>query len=478
MAERMGMVPENVEAGLTQLAGHSHALRTIAHEVNRAGWASQSPSMFGLIPGYNLVMTTGSVLLAQSAAADISAALGSMDELVGRLRGEVTEQLRASSADVGYADPIVSRQDAERLYREAMDDPSVLDDLDALAVKAWWQQLTDGERAALIDEQSLTIGNLDGIPMTARAEANWHTAVRELGNPGLTTDKREYLQRVASGDVILVAYDPAGDRIIEAIGLGVMDFREDPRNPTFVMGAKWGDDGELVAKDPPAHVITYVPGTGSDLATFYTEENYQNFGHGIVLGHEDDSVVFVYKGGPFASDLDEAKDQTFTLGTGRTLASFDAAIDLETGLSQASQVAIGHSWGLANVTASEIAGADYDSVISLAGAWMPDGWEPDPGTQYSHHSYTDWLRAAQIGDRDVVPFDVIGSGNFPGDNPAFDRHVYSSPNDDELIPDNWFSRQEYEEAKDAWVDNHELIHQPLDPANSKASQNIRQDIYG
>lgn len=39
----------------------------------------------------------------------------------------------------------------------------------------------------------------------------------------------------------------------------------------------------------------------------------------------------------------------------------------------AEQTSIGHSWGLANVTSSEVAGARYDTVISLAGAGMlPD----------------------------------------------------------------------------------------------------------
>ncbi|MDQ2697763.1 MAG: hypothetical protein M3Y46_03130 [Actinomycetota bacterium] len=476
--ERRGMNPDMVHAHAGSVRAHAGSLDVIADQARLAGLTSLNPLEHGLIPGLNVVMAPGSIALAMSAAADIDAAADSAREMLGRLVGEIAAQLQASSATDGYADAVMSKSDADRLYADALDDPSVLEGLHPSVVKAWWDQLSDEQREEFVREQPRAAGNTDGIPLAVRAEANWRSAVQDLGDPTITQNQREYLERVRDGDVVLVAYDPEADRIIEAIGLGVMDFREDPDNPKFIQGATWGENGELVHLDPPTRVLTYVPGTGSDLETFYSEENYQNFVHGIINGKEDSTVAFVYKGGPFASDLDEAKSQPYTLETGQALASFTEAIDLEVGISQADHIAIGHSWGLANVTASEVAGAHYDGVISLAGAWMPDGWEPNVGTDYTHFSYADWLRGVQVLDRDVIPTDVIGSGNFPGDNPAFDRHVYSSPNDAELIPGNPLSLDEWVEAKDAWLDNHELIHQPGNPANSAASQDIREAIYG
>lgn len=53
------------------------------------------------------------------------------------------------------------------------------------------------------------------------------------------------------------------------------------------------------------------------------------------------------------------------------------------------QIAIGHSWGLANITSFEVAHTHYDKVVSLSGAGMlPDG-KPDPDTQHADFSYQD-----------------------------------------------------------------------------------------
>ncbi len=476
VTERMGMTPAMVEARAAQITAHSSTLAQLASEVQRTGYASLSPWSFGLLPG-SLIMTAGSVALAKSAASDILAASEAAQQLLGRLRGEITAQIMASSA-AGYATPVMSRSDAERLYRQALTDPSVLDDLGPNGVRAWWNQLTDAERDAFVQAQTLAAGNLDGLPLAVRAEANRYTAIERLGEVGLSPTERAYLRKVRDGEVILVAYDPAKDRIIEAIGLGVMDFRADPDHPTFVEGAMWGPNGELVQKEPPTTVITYVPGTGSDMATFYAEDNYQAFGHGIIQGNEENSVVFVYKGGPFAGDLFEAKDQAYAQGTGATLASFSNALELEQHLNNGRTVAIGHSWGLANITSSEVAGARYDAVVSLAGAWMPDGWAPRDGTTYTHHSYVDWLRGVQGIDNALDPFDIIGSGSFPGDSPAFEQHAYRGPKDDDLIPNNPFDPfGEFGRAKEAWTEQHGLIHDTGSHVNAPAIQNIREDIY-
>lgn len=71
----------------------------------------------------------------------------------------------------------------------------------------------------------------------------------------------------------------------------------------------------------------------------------------------------------------------------------------------ASHNAIGYSWGLAAVTSSESPQTHYDHVVSLSGAGMPSGWEPQHGTVYSHYAYRDALtmcpaeRSGMVGEQ-------------------------------------------------------------------------------
>lgn len=93
---------------------------------------------------------------------------------------------------------------------------------------------------------------------------------------------------------------------------------------------------------------------------------------------------------------------------------------------------MGHSWGLSNITASEIAGAEYDTVISLAGAGMPDGWAPNPDTTYADFSYEDLLQRAQRTDR-------VWEGNVPRSDPAFAHGGYYRGPDDAVLEDGAFT---------------------------------------
>ena len=116
---------------------------------------------------------------------------------------------------------------------------------------------------------------------------------------------------------------------------------------------------------------------------------------------------------------------------------------------------MGHSWGLRNVTGSEVAGAHYDKVIALSGAAMPPGWTADPGTQYSSYTYPDILLTAELSG-------VVGD-NYPMKEPAFEKHVYAPPGGS-----NW------QEAYS--IDNHSLI-ATTDPFNAPALADIRNEIH-
>ena len=477
MAEKLGMDALQVASHARTLSGYSGSLEGIATEVAQAGFASQNPTLFGLIPGVNLVMTGGSIVLAQSAAADVRAALASAAELTGKVFADIEQQIFASSADDGsYILGFMSAADAQALYDEIMKDPGRLEELSPTQTATLWKYLSIEQSDELWQTYPQIVGNKSGVPPIIRAEANRLNATIALADGDYTSEAHEdYLKLVSEGTVQLITYDPENYRIVEAINYVVLNEETNRFEPR---------------ETPPTTVFTYVPGTSSNLETFYTGDNYQAFVNALMDGRED-SAAFVYKDGLFPGEasgsdaLGEAKDQDFALSAGQTLYEFQQDMARDTSLAGATQVAIGHSWGLANVTSSEVAGAHYDEVISLAGAFMPDGWTPGEGTEYSHYSYADWLEAAHQADP-LVPFVQIGSGDFPSENPAFDKHFYESGYTEQLIPELGFdpneNAREILEAKEAWLANHELVRTGGVDGNGEDNatviRDVKEDVYG
>jgi hypothetical protein len=87
---------------------------------------------------------------------------------------------------------------------------------------------------------------------------------------------------------------------------------------------------------------------------------------------------------------------------------------------------------LANVTSSEVAGARYDKVISLAGAGMLPDWKPQPTTEYSNLFYYDLLVHGQGVVNPYTNKGVVWDGNNPIYCDEFDQHYYRGPEDDKM----------------------------------------------
>lgn len=331
-----------------------------------------------------------------------------------------------------------------------------LAELDPTDVSEWWSSLDD-EGDGLSQAQSTllvgaptVIGALDGLPPMVRVAANRLNAqerlllVRdELGKlrervsaagsrspfdlsvPPISDDQPQssfdfdphraaeiarleaeaaYLESAVAGAVQLYLYEPAASRIIEMIGT----------------------PSELTR-----HVVTYVPGTFTSLHDFYAG-GVQQVGSHLVEGRND-TVAFVVKDGLFPGEhstgavdftrILEANDQSGARIAGDIIARFQAGLRIDPDLRHATHVAIGHSWGLSAVTASEMSGARYHTVVSLSGAWMPKGWGPTGGTAYLDLSYDDALQHAQR-------LGAVGNGNVPRAHPAFEfGEYYRAPGD-------------------------------------------------
>ena len=198
-------------------------------------------------------------------------------------------------------------------------------------VAAWWASMSSpgvaqsAAQLALIAAIPVVMGRLNGLPASARVLANAYNAATQIEKDKKliekykdygTTVKRlqreiDYLKGAVAvpPTVQLYLYDPAESRIIEMIGTPSADTK---------------------------HVITYVPGTFTNLASFYSQ-SAQLIAKDLVESRPGDAVAFVYKDGifPAASDdsdsLDfvrfpEANDEPRALAAGRQLADFQGTM--------------------------------------------------------------------------------------------------------------------------------------------------------
>jgi hypothetical protein len=331
----------------------------------------------------------------------------------GSIAGSTPASLMAMLSTLSKSDLVILLQQHPELAR-------ALDQAEPDDVASWWRDLPDDQRAALIAGAPTLVGALDGVPALDRVAANKINAanrikqaereIQDWRDKGASFGQRDfyldeikelnaeiaYLQEATGADatVQLYLYDQKADRIVEMIGT--------PSQRT-------------------SQVVTYVPGTLAKLGDFY-DGAPQQIPTWLHNQNPDGVVAFVYKDGRFPQNpLTEANDQEYARNTGKTLANFEDGMRQDPDLRDAESVAIGHSWGLSNVTSSEVAGAHYDKVVSLSGAGELPDWRKSPTTKYADFSYYDVLQFAQ-----ELPLNGDGpvwDGRNPRDS-GFDHGTY------------------------------------------------------
>lgn len=261
-------------------------------------------------------------------------------------------------------------------------------------VATWWNALGAEHQQTLIVGLPSIIGSLNGVSALGRVAANRINAAnrleaiertladwkRQAAQPGSFTnaasqisaleDEIKYLRGAVSEPptVQLYLYDKDADRIIEMIGTPSPETKR---------------------------VLTYTPGTLANLDGFYAHDT-QRVANWLYRRDTEGTVAFVYKDGRYPQNpLTEANDQAYARTIAQRLTDFEGAVSQDPLLTGAQSVAIGHSWGAANITTSEALGAHYDKVVSLSGAGAPADWQPREETKYADYSYDDILQFAQ-----------------------------------------------------------------------------------
>ncbi|GAA1623969.1 hypothetical protein [Leucobacter chromiireducens] len=393
-----------------------------------------------------------------------------------RPRDRDTVELLASLATASDADVVALRAALPGLGVQVQQ-------LDARTIAAWWARMAAGDsgdgqcgdgqsgdelsprQALLLRSMPEVWGSLDGLPVAARIRANAlrvpglirevRAELRDLDGAGTSAGNRRaellrnelaYLGRVGNGEVQLVLYDRGESRIVEALG-----------SPTAAT----------------QRAVTYVPGTYTGMDSFFTGR-VQQIGHALIQGTPG-TLVFVYKDGLFPGEepsgrgpqalrIREANHSEVALRAGEQLSRFGAALRSDPALASVTQIGIGHSWGLANLTASEIAGARYDTVISLSGAGMPADWRARATTGYFDLSYPDILQGAQRQG-------YVWRGNTPRNHPGFAKFpLYQGPDDGVLASP---SLRDTPEKLRVLTRNHDLI-VTASPANRRILEDVRR----
>ncbi len=365
----------------------------------------------------------------------------------------------------------LSRADLEILTKQFPETRNLLDGADPCKIADWWDALPREQRDVLIAGASTVIGGLNGIPALDRVKANRLNAKFQLARVETKLEDRERIARDAGRDpdddpdiadlrrqveylhdasieppkVQLYLYQPELDRIVEMVGT--------PSAST-------------------EKVVTYSPGTFGNLQGFY-DRNTQQVSTWLQQQDKEGLVAFVYKDGRYPQNpLTEANDEAYARRTGAQLAAFEDGLSQDPLLAGRQSIGIGHSWGTANVTSSELAGAHYDTVISLSGAGTPSSWVKNSQTHYADFSYPDILQDAQ--DIRVGEHGVVWGGRNPREVGFDHGDYYKAPLSWTNFPGNFLVNPLLRAS--AGLDAHNLT-ATSDDANTDLLDDMRDYIY-
>ncbi|MGV0837444.1 alpha/beta hydrolase [Mycolicibacterium thermoresistibile] len=234
-------------------------------------------------------------------------------------------------------------------------------------VNEWWDRLSEEDRERLITERPEWIGNLDGIPPTARDRANRNRLETLRNDPNLTAEERATLTEIdealAPGDRQLLVVDFDGEHPKVAIALGNVETAD--------------------------HVSVYVPGTGAvtydkpdagnDLPTYIEQSEWLKTETEAVLreaGRSGETVATIaWLGYEPPANVAQAASPHYADDNAPKLASFINGVNSSRD-SDPNLTVLGHSYG--SLVASEALqrGTAADNVVFMGSPGLETNiWE-------------------------------------------------------------------------------------------------------
>lgn len=237
----------------------------------------------------------------------------------------------------------------------------------------------------------------------------------------------------------------------------------DPENGNIVERVHTGGPGAT------EHVVTYQHGTGGNydgvfdgssgaVARDAVNHSDAQGATDLYIHHQGDAI------GWFGDDANS--NEAFLDNKGAQLADFQESLYVQEDNRNAKYHGIGHSAGNSVVTGSEMHGARYDSVTSLSGSFMPEGWQADPNTEYRHYHY------------EGEPINAVGiMKDSPSEDPAFETKQFDSGRD---LGWHWYKPLSVPGWVDAGVDayNSHTTSSKGSDQNKPIVDQVVKDIYG
>lgn len=274
----------------------------------------------------------------------------------------------------------------------------------ASEVREWWDTLTPEQRTALVAAMPMVIGNLNGVPVKFRADANQinlATEINRLEAEKARIEKELSIAAMASRfssargqyvpDLRLAA---EVDRLQTAID-SYEHYRDLPPEPPQVQYDENGrkqprESVELVAFDPTSssiatyhgpydengdvpdwvdNVAVHVPGTTTRMDDFNEIDTdvYNLYDAASNIDGAGSTAVFAWAGGEFPQNIPEAASASYSRDLGPKLRDFVHAIDVHP---DSTLTAEAHSYGSAALGIAESEGLRVDRVMYVAGAGL------------------------------------------------------------------------------------------------------------
>ncbi|OMB96185.1 hypothetical protein A5733_12260 [Mycobacterium sp. NS-7484] len=397
----------NIQTALKSGESNLTPLRTEILNVSK-----QAMSLGANVSDDGTVTAAGSSkLMTPALAAAYTSTLKSLLQQFDSVDEALANAVRQSASGTG--DPKASNigDPPESPFKRDLESLNPPDGATDTEVNQWWDSLSEDERNRIIVERPEWVGNLDGVPGTARDLANRNRLGTLRNDPNLTAEERGTLVEIdkalSEPDRQLLVVDFDGEHPKVALAIGNVDTAD--------------------------HVSVYVPGTGSvtydkpkagnDLPTYVNQsqwlktetervlENAKKYDQTVAtvawLGYEPPDNVFQAMSAHYADD-NAPKLASFING-------LDSSRDTDPHLT-----VLGHSYGSTLASEALQRGTAADDVVFMGSP----GLETNPLQFYRDTTPSD-LHLSQghvfveHADWDKVAYSRIYGSTLPANLPGF-----------------------------------------------------------
>ncbi|WP_405366088.1 alpha/beta hydrolase [Kitasatospora sp. NBC_00039] len=287
-----------------------------------------------------------------------------------RLNGDILNGQRANGAVAA------TRTDTAYVMNDlGLADPYIPDGKDPKQNAEWWKGLTPDQQETYLALNAAKIGTLDGLPATARDEANRLVLDQKLdalqaGTPAsLGLDQSTYDKRKA-------ALQSIKDKLEETANA------KDESHQMFLLGidpeAYEGDGRAVVSTGNPdkaTHTSVFVPGTNTELAGVpgQIDRIRQLQGYGKRFARAGESVAVIsYLGYDTPESIPQASNPMRGLDTADDMRRFSQGLRAAHGEPKSHLSYIAHSYGsfAVGVADSEKGGLQADDIATLGSPGM------------------------------------------------------------------------------------------------------------